>query len=225
MDLSIFRNQSGILNVDEYDYMKIAIVGNGSIGSFLALALNKLGFKNLILIDDDKIEKHNVPTQFYFNTDIGKYKVNALNNYLEGNITTFVNKVKPNHKMNADVVFICVDSLKQRKIILNAILTSYEEYNKPKLIIDGRMHRLIFRVFTLSLKNTDLLKNYIEGLLDDEYEGDCTEKGIIQNVFAVVAVMVEQFKKVVNGEPYSDLVNCDFEQYLFIQSAKLGVEK
>ena len=48
MDLSTYQNQSGILNIDEYDYLKIAIVGTGSIGSFLALALNKLGFKNLI---------------------------------------------------------------------------------------------------------------------------------------------------------------------------------
>ena len=94
-----------------------------------------------------------------------------------------------------------MDSLEQRKIITNAVLTSYEKYNKPKLIIDGRMHRLIFRVFTVPLDNTNLLKSYIEGLLDDEYDGDCTEKGIIQNVFAVVAVMVEQLKKVIKAEP------------------------
>ena len=224
MDLSTYQNQSGILNIDEYDYLKIAIVGTGSIGSFLALALNKLGFKNLILIDDDTIEKHNVPTQFYFNTDVGEYKVKSLNNYLEGNITTFKTKVKKFHKMNAHVVFICVDSLEQRKIITHAVLASYEKYNKPKLIIDGRMHRLIFRVFTVPLDHTNLIKSYIEGLLDDEYGGDCTEKGIIQNVFAVVAVMVEQLKKVIKGEPYSAVVNCDFERYSFIQSTKLGVE-
>lgn len=225
MDSSVYQNQSGIFNVDEYDYLKIAIIGVGSIGSFLAFALNKLGFSNLILIDDDKIEKHNVPTQFYFSANVGEFKVEALNNYLEGDITTFATKVQASHKIDADVVFICVDSLEQRRIIMNAVLSSYEKTEKPKLVIDGRMHRLVFRVFTIPLNNISFLTEYIKGLDDKEYAGDCTEKGIIQNVFAIVAVMVEQFKKVINGETYSVAIDCDFEKYNFIQSVRVPNKK
>lgn len=225
MDLSTYRNQSGIFNIDEYDYLKLAIIGTGSIGSFLALAINKLGFQNLLLIDDDKIEQHNIPTQFYFHNDANEFKVKALEKYLEGNTTTFVTKVKANHRIDADIAFICVDSLEQRKIIMKAVLDSYEKYKKPKLVIDGRMHRLIFRIFTIPLHETELLKNYVEGLIDEEFDGDCTEKGIIQNVFVIVAVMIEQLRKVISGESYSAVINCDFEQYDFLLSKKINIHK
>jgi len=220
MDSSAYQNQSSILDVDEFDYLKIAIVGVGSIGSFLALALNKLGFRNIIVIDDDTIEAHNIPTQFYFQSDINELKVDAINNYLEGEVTTFPERVITGHRINADVVFMCVDSLEQRKIVANAVLDNYQKQGKPQLIIDGRMHRLIFRVLTIPLNDMSFLKAYIEGLDGDEFVGDCTEKGIIQNVFAVVAVMVEQFKKVINGETYSPSISCDFESYEFIKSGR-----
>jgi len=217
--VSIYQNQVGIINIDEYDYLQIAIIGVGSIGSCLAIALNKLGFKNIIIIDDDKVEKHNPTTQFYFNQNVNQYKVHALSNYLNGHINHYVTRVKPSHKIKSDVVFICVDSLKQRKIITKAILDSYKEFKKPTLIIDGRMHRLMFRVFTVPLNNQVLLNQYVAGILGKEFRGSCTEKGIIQNVFAVVSVMVEQFKKTITGEEYYAVINCDLERYEFIKNA------
>lgn len=226
--LDRYRNQTGIINIDEYDYLKITIVGCGSIGSFLALALNKLGFKNLLLIDDDKVEDHNISTQFYLNKDKGQHKIRALANSLSGNIRQGNNikgiatKVRGNNKIKSDVVFVCVDSLVQRKIILKAILDSFEKYGKPRVMIDGRMHRLLFRVYTIDLKDTDLVKKYTTTLLGSEFKGTCTEKGIIQNVFAVVAVMVEQLKKLIKGQKYSAIINADFENYLFNKQANKG---
>ena len=120
----ILRNQLGILNTEEYDYLKISIIGCGSIWSFLAVALNKLGFKNLMLIDPDKVEPHNVATQMFEKSDVGNYKVSALRRKLEGNITVHQVKVNAKHKIKADIVFVCVDSLKQRKIIIKSILDS-----------------------------------------------------------------------------------------------------
>jgi molybdopterin/thiamine biosynthesis adenylyltransferase len=211
-----FRNQVDILDIDAYDYLKIAIVGAGSIGSFLALALNKLGFKNLIIIDDDKVEDHNVATQYYHARDKGQHKVQALRRELEENVAVHATKVKATHKIKADVVFVCVDSLKQRKIILKSILDSRDKYNsKPSLIIDGRMHRLLFRVYTIPLNNAELVKKYTKSLMGTEFKGKCTEKGIIQNAFAIVSTMVEQLKKVVNGEKYHAILNCDFENFMF----------
>jgi molybdopterin/thiamine biosynthesis adenylyltransferase len=211
-----FRNQIGIIDVDVYDYLKVAIIGCGSIGSFLAFALNKIGFRNIILIDDDIIEPHNVATQFYLKGDVSQFKVETLSSYLEGNITTHITKVKANNKIKADIVFVCVDSLKARKAILQAILSSYESYKIPKLIIDGRMHRLVFRVFTTPLNDQQILNNYTATILEPEFEGACTEKGIIQNVFAIVSVMVEQLKKVINGQPFYAVLNCDLENYQFL---------
>jgi molybdopterin/thiamine biosynthesis adenylyltransferase len=212
----LHRNQVGILNIDVYDYLKIAIIGCGSIGSFLAFGLNKLGFKNIMLIDDDIIEPHNVATQFYLKDDIRQFKVESLSNYLDGHITTHITKVTPKTKIRADVVFICVDTLKARKIILKSLLDSYEEFHEPKLIIDGRMHRLIFRVFTIPFNNQELLNYYAQTLMEKEFEGPCTEKGIIQNVFSVVSIMLEQLKKTMNGEKFYAVINYDLEHYTII---------
>ena len=213
-----FRNQTGIINIDEFDYLKVAIIGCGSIGSFLAFALNKIGFRNIILIDDDTIESHNIPTQFYLKGDVGQFKVETLSSYLDGNITTHITKVKPSHRIKADIVFICVDSLSARKLILHSLLSTYETHSLPKLIIDGRMNRLVFRIYTIPMNNQQLLNQYTQSLLEPEFEGPCTEKGIIQNVYAIVATMIEQTRKIMLGLDFSPVLNCDFEHYFYISS-------
>ena len=214
--MDTYRNQSGILNVDEFDYLDVAVIGCGSIGSFLALGLSKLGLNNLMLIDGDKIENHNVPTQFYYADNVGNNKADILKSSLRNYaVKSFPMNLAANHILDADVVFICVDSLKARKIALKCVLDSYAKNKKPKLIIDGRMFRLMFRVFTIDITKQSMLNKYTKSLLGKEFSGKCTEKGIIQNVFAVTAVMLEQLKKVLNSQEYHAIINCDFDKYQF----------
>lgn len=211
--MSLFRNQSSILNIDEFDYLNITVIGVGSIGSFLALALNKIGFVNIAIVDNDTVEPHNIATQMYNKSHIGQKKVHAIRHFMRGDINSYYKKITARSKINSDIVCVCVDDLKQRKIILKAILDSKKRYGKPKLLIDGRMHRLLFRVFTIDLTKKQLVNKYTESLMGKEFTGACTEKGIIQNVFGVVGVMMEQLKKVLNNEEYSSVINYDFENY------------
>jgi len=221
----VYKNQTGIVDIEMFNYLKIAIVGVGSIGSFLAIALNKLGFKNIILIDDDIVEEHNPTTQFYFPSDVNKTKVTALSHYLKGNVSTYKAKVTSKNKIDADIVFLCVDSLVARKVITKAILESYLEFKRPKLIIDGRMHRLIFSVYTIRLDDQKLMNKYVQSTMEESFEGNCTEKGIIQNIFGVVGVMIEQLKKTLNGEDYNAIIECDFERLVFITSEEKTFKK
>lgn len=62
---------------------RISIVGAGAIGSFTALGLLKMGFRNLILWDHDVVAVENIGTQLYGHADIGKPKVQALKAWLE----------------------------------------------------------------------------------------------------------------------------------------------
>ena len=93
MTESCYRNQAGIINIEEHQHLDIAIAGLGSIGSFLAMALNKLGFRNLVVIDYDQVETHNIPTQYYQKEDIGEFKAIAMKRYLQGNISAYTGKV------------------------------------------------------------------------------------------------------------------------------------
>src|SRR5580765_1919548 len=57
---------------------RLAICGVGALGSQLADNLARQGFRQLRVIDRDRIEEHNVGTQLYGESEIGAWKVEAL---------------------------------------------------------------------------------------------------------------------------------------------------
>jgi molybdopterin-synthase adenylyltransferase len=61
---------------------KIAIIGCGGVGSWLALQLVSMGFKNFLLIDPDHVEEANVARQVYSRSHLGISKVDALEEIL-----------------------------------------------------------------------------------------------------------------------------------------------
>ena len=57
---------------------KITILGVGSVGSYTALALAKLGFRNLTVVDNGFVDAENISPQYYSMNQIGMKKVDAL---------------------------------------------------------------------------------------------------------------------------------------------------
>lgn len=60
----------------------ITIIGTGATGSWVALALSKLGVRAIELYDMDLIELHNVPNQLYSKSDVDKFKVDICKQYM-----------------------------------------------------------------------------------------------------------------------------------------------
>lgn len=56
----------------------IIVIGAGSIGSYAVMALAKLGFDNILVIDDGIVDEENIAPQFYRLGDIGRKKVDAI---------------------------------------------------------------------------------------------------------------------------------------------------
>jgi sulfur carrier protein ThiS adenylyltransferase len=56
----------------------IGIAGAGGLGSHAAVALARAGTGNLIVADFDRIELHNLNRQYYFLSQVGRWKVAAL---------------------------------------------------------------------------------------------------------------------------------------------------
>src|SRR3990167_9189169 len=77
-----FKNQSGLLSVDKLD-KRIIVIGCGAIGSFVTMTLAKMGFKNILVYDEDKIENHNISNQLFPEYMVGKFKVDALKDVVE----------------------------------------------------------------------------------------------------------------------------------------------
>lgn len=57
---------------------RLTICGAGALGSHLADNLARQGFRDLRVIDRDRVEEHNVGTQLYGESDVGAWKVEVL---------------------------------------------------------------------------------------------------------------------------------------------------
>jgi molybdopterin/thiamine biosynthesis adenylyltransferase len=64
--------------IDKLAQTRIVLCGAGALGSLLADNLVRQGAQLLTVIDDDRIEAHNVGTQLYGKSDAGAYKVEVL---------------------------------------------------------------------------------------------------------------------------------------------------
>lgn len=56
----------------------LTICGAGALGSQLADNLARQGFRQMRIIDRDRVEEHNVSTQIYGESDVGAWKVEVL---------------------------------------------------------------------------------------------------------------------------------------------------
>ena len=73
-----FHRQLDVLDVPRLARTPITVIGAGAVGSFTVLALAKCGAERITVWDDDSIESHNLPNQWYRLADLGRPKVQAL---------------------------------------------------------------------------------------------------------------------------------------------------
>ena len=68
--------------------LRVGIVGLGSVGTIIAETLSRIGIRELLLVDADRVEEHNLDRLLYINSsDIGQYKVDAIKKYLHKSAT------------------------------------------------------------------------------------------------------------------------------------------
>lgn len=75
----VYRGQAALVKLAE---PLITICGVGAIGSHLADNLARQGFRQLRLIDRDRVEEHNIGAQAFGAADVGAWKVDILRNQL-----------------------------------------------------------------------------------------------------------------------------------------------
>lgn len=113
----------------------IGIAGCGGLGSNCANSLVRSGFKNLVLVDFDKVEPSNLNRQFYFQDQIGKNKVDALEeNLLRINsdlqITTYRQKLEKDNILeifkNCSIVVEAFDKAEYKSLLVETLLPQKE---------------------------------------------------------------------------------------------------
>lgn len=145
----------------------ITIIGAGATGSWLTLALAKLGLTDITVYDFDVVESHNVPNQAFNIHDIGKTKTQALQDIIA---------VQTNHKINVKnekytnqrltgIVFLMVDSMAERKRIWE---TSIKLKSQIKLMIEPRMGLDMGRIYNVNPLDMEQIRRYEETLYSDD---------------------------------------------------------
>lgn len=186
----MYSRQVNIFKPEEFN-TPVHVIGCGATGSWLALALAKLGVKNLHIWDFDTIEEHNLPNQVYKMEDIGDLKVNALQEDIleRANINAIIHNEKVDGSQRlSGVVFVLTDTMKSREEIFNKAIQ-----NNPgmKLFIETRMDLKGGRIYAFDPKNRDICKKYKETLYTDD-QAEVSACGISQTVIATGIGIVSQ---------------------------------
>ncbi len=198
-----FWRQKDFFNPEEHKDKRITVVGSGSVGSFVVLALSKLGVKNITVYDNDKIENHNIPNQFYKLNQIGKLKTEALQEIITeftgSEIKTKNQYVEEKTEIEfGDVVIVTTDSMSSRKLVWEKCK------NNPNItkFMDVRMGGEVMKIYTIKPFDPDDITMYEKTLHSDEKAAElpCTARTIIYNILVIAGFVASQVKKVLLTE-------------------------
>ncbi len=116
--------------------LRVGLVGAGSVGGLIGDALARTGFEDVMPIDFDYVEKHNLDRLSYATrADIGRFKVEVIAKHLTERATAYPFRPEPINAavyedegfraaLDCDVLFSCVDRPWGR-YILNLIAYSH----------------------------------------------------------------------------------------------------
>ena len=109
--------------------LKVGIVGLGSVGGIIAEAIARIGVNNVVLIDPDKVEEHNLDRLLYGTTkNIGSYKVDVASDFIKKHSTAERVNVEAlpisvhydrayYEALDCDFLFSCVDRPVARDVL------------------------------------------------------------------------------------------------------------
>lgn len=101
--------------------LRIGLVGAGSVGGMIAEALARTGFEDIMLIDFDRVQRHNLDRLIYATRrNIDQLKVRVLAEHLSERATTNQFHAEPidaavyeeegfRNALDCDIIFSCVD--------------------------------------------------------------------------------------------------------------------
>ena len=206
-------NQTGLLPQADIDRFAIGIIGTGAIGSFVAMALSKMGFTDICTWDPDKIEEHNIANQMFPVDSVGMKKAIAtramVKQFSGTDISTLSLKASGNsisrqldalYRGKMQIVILAVDSLDTRKAIAECL------YMRPDMaIVDARMGALTYRVMGLQTNLAADWGPYRNTFVADSLavQEPCGQKSIIYTVLGVAAEICSFVHRIVMSPSYN----------------------
>jgi hypothetical protein len=139
---------------------EVHVIGVGAVGSHVVNALTRLGIEKINIWDFDVVGSHNIPNQAFEETDIGSLKIDAISKTLQRiNAEVTIKKHgKYTNELLTGFVFVCVDSIKVRKLIYEQ-----NQYNTNVIaMFDTRIGLDDGQVLAAEWTKDDEIQNLIE---------------------------------------------------------------
>lgn len=184
----------------------VTVVGAGGIGSPTALLLSKIGIPYLTLIDDDKIEPHNLPNQFYPLSMSGQYKVSVLAKLCElfgtAEVTPVKNKVQDAKEFVQGIVVTGLDSMAAREEVWRIV----KENPQVSYLVDARIGGLDIVVHSIDPHLKDDIEYYENAenatLFKDEdgVEAPCTARAMMDVGFTTASIITRNVRHRITGK-------------------------
>ncbi len=127
---SQYLHESLLRDIAKLKDKTITLAGCGALGSWTAEYLARAGADNFRLIDKDRVEAHNLGSQFHYKHKLGATKVNSLGQHLYKfhGARIEVHPVEMNTRnaesllLESDVVLCTFDNHKSRQILQSVCL-------------------------------------------------------------------------------------------------------
>jgi sulfur carrier protein ThiS adenylyltransferase len=181
------------------------VVGVGAVGRQVALQLAALGVPRLTLVDPDTVSVENLAPQAFWESDLGRPKVEAVAEVAKKQFPA-IELVEVPERFRASAVhawptghetavFCCVDDIEARSLIWQAVGEA------AAFFADGRMNAEVLRVLASGRPSADAL--YAKTLFParEAYSGSCTAKSTIYTANVAAGLMVGQFARWLRGWP------------------------
>jgi hypothetical protein len=123
----------------------VVVGGAGGIGSWTSLLLARAGFTPYIY-DADIIEPHNMAGQLYPISDIGKYKVDSVNDIIRNFTNTDARPLPIFLEQDSPIADICIsgfDNMAARSLLFNKWVERMKNIPESRalgIFIDGRLN-------------------------------------------------------------------------------------
>jgi molybdopterin/thiamine biosynthesis adenylyltransferase len=201
------------------------VVGVGAIGRQVALQLAAVGIGKMDLVDFDVVGVENLAPQAYWQSDLGKSKVEAtahacrllnpavrISEYNERfrrssprTLAAFADRaVRP-------VVFCCVDSIATRQLVWEAVRPM------AAFFADGRMSAEVIRILAVGQPALDAYYATTLFAPEQAYQGSCTSRSTVYTASIAAALMLSQFTRSLREMPV------DRDLHLNLLSSELSV--
>ena len=181
------------------------IAGVGGLGNFVAAELALAGVGEIVLVDPDVVEIHNLNRQFLFTEkDVGKSKAEVAAERLsemnpEVRIQGIVGKWEDLDVNEYDLVFDCLDTWEEKRALMNA---------RKGIIISGSVGEDVGYVAVLDRKR----------IVKKRVRGTCTARVLGARVGVVGSIMANEGIRELNGNssPLRDkMLYIDFRRMVF----------